>query len=132
MKRLSAKGARVIFIIEACYSGALLEINEPNVVFLVSSGANEPSLNGSRFLLKGNSVFYQVLFEALSGKADTKGNGIITLEEVIAYLKKRVTALAKVDGCEQNPEIVYGNDVPQDAPLAEVVAPTTPGIVPAP
>ena len=65
------------------------------VAFLATSGLT-PSLD-----LKDHGIFTTVLLEALGGKADTDGyepDGLVTVDEVAAYLAKRLPALARVEG----------------------------------
>ena len=128
--RVASKGALVIFIIEACHSGALT-IDVDNVVILASSCADQNSWDGSPMLLHDHSLFCRALFEALSGKADTNGDGIVTLAEVMEYLKKRIPELTKaLDLTEQNPSFQFRGVTPEDVPLAKVGGSRTGGPTP--
>ena len=68
-----------------------------------------------------------MLFEALAGKADKNGDGIVTLGEVIDYLDERMAQLSSV----QHP--VFSNAALQakDLPLAKVGVVAAGTLVPA-
>jgi hypothetical protein len=103
--RLSAE--RVIFISDACYSGAAggrtfaaaslratvsdsflerVSRGKGRVVLTAATGA-ETSAERPEL---GHGVFTHFLLEGLRGKADLDGDGVITVDEVYAYLSKKV------------------------------------------
>jgi hypothetical protein len=57
-----------------------------------------------------------VLLEALRGKADRNGDGIITLDEVMAYLAERIPQIHGV----QRPVALRTDSTPLTLPLAGV------------
>ena len=102
---MSAKHA--LFVIDACYSGlGLTRGGAPN-----SGSANFIRDNGRRIGRQmmtaggadqqvaddgpgGHSVFTWTLLQALSGKADLNGDGLITATELAAYIAPAVSAVA--------------------------------------
>ncbi len=123
-KYLSDKGVRVILIFDSCHSGAMAEIEMPNVIVLASSTASETSLDFGPSLLHGNSLFTKVLLEALGGKADANGDGVVTLAEVVTYLTQHVPAMAeRYFNHAQHPKASFGGLSPE-TPLIQLKAPT--------
>jgi hypothetical protein len=108
---------RLIFIADACYSGASggrtisLSGVRANIsdafldriatgrgrIILTASGANEVSGEDDKL---GHGVFTYFLLEALRGKADTDGDGIITVDEAYRYVSREVP---RATGQEQHP-----------------------------
>ena len=104
-QRLSAE--RVIFISDACYSGAtggrtfvtasrravvsesfLTRLSKARGrVVLTASRASEVSEEREEL---GHGVFTYYLLEGLRGKADLDGDGIITVDEIYAYVSRKV------------------------------------------
>lgn len=82
---------------DSCFSGSLrskatLQASDVqltnNVMFFLGSRSNEYSIeNGSEFT---NSYFTHALIRALSGKADTNRNRIISAKELFTYVSKHV------------------------------------------
>lgn len=82
---------------DSCFSGSLrsnatLQASDVqltnNVMFFLGSRSNEYSIeNGSAF---NNSYFTHALIRALSGKADTNRNRIISAKELFTYVSKHV------------------------------------------
>jgi uncharacterized caspase-like protein len=64
-----------------------------------------------------NGFFTHALLEALSGKADANGDGIVTLAEVDAYVANRVKALSRG---QQNPTMQRPWTLPSSLALALV------------
>jgi uncharacterized caspase-like protein len=108
---------RLVFISDTCYSGATGGRTVPvmgiraNVsgafwdrlsqgkgrVIITASDANEVSVEKDD--LK-HGVFTYYLLEALQGKGDLDGNGVITVDEVYRYVSIRVP---QATGQEQHP-----------------------------
>ncbi|OGL18517.1 MAG: hypothetical protein A3K12_12585 [Candidatus Rokubacteria bacterium RIFCSPLOWO2_12_FULL_71_19] len=104
-QRLSAE--RVIFISDACYSGAtggrtfvtasrravvseafLARLGKARGrVVLTASRASEVSEEREEL---GHGVFTYYLLEGLRGKADLDGDGVITVDEIYAYVSRKV------------------------------------------
>jgi len=111
------RSERLIFIADACYSGASggrtisLSGVRANIsdafldriatgrgrIILTASGANEVSGEDEKL---GHGVFTYFLLEGLRGKADTDGDGIITVDEVYRYVSREVP---RATGQEQHP-----------------------------
>lgn len=82
---------------DSCFSGSLrskatLQASDVqltnNVMFFLGSRSNEYSIeNGSEFT---NSYFTHALIRALSGKADSNRNRIISAKELFTYVSKHV------------------------------------------
>ena len=127
--RLSRKGARVVLIYSSCHSGAMLDVDVPNVAVLASSVSTEVSWDIDGYLVKGNSLFTRVVFEAFGGKADANGDGVVTLGEAIEYLGKNVPAFGGRRGVEQHPAFRLGGLAP-DTPLFKLTSPSSDDFVP--
>lgn len=111
------KSERIIFIADACYSGAsggrtvsfsgiranisnaFLDriISGKGTIIITASAANEVSIENAEFK---HGVFTYYLLEALRGKADIDNDGIITVDEAYRYVSDRVP---KATGQEQHP-----------------------------
>ena len=111
------RSERLIFIADACYSGASggrtigaggmrASISEAFIdriaggkgrVIMTASGANEVSAEKDEL---GHGVFTYYLVEGLKGKADTDKDGVVTVDEAFNYVSRQVpTATAQ----EQHP-----------------------------
>jgi uncharacterized caspase-like protein len=99
----AVRGSTLV-LLDSCFSGAIL--NEPGggdtgptaassarpgPVYLCASRGNELSDETDR--LK-HGTFTKALIEALSGKADANHDGVVSLGEVQAYVRKRVRRLS--------------------------------------
>ena len=103
----------VVLITDACHSGGIMggittrgegtDVNNINDVFLTqlnsttgglavftASGADQVSQENSRWG-GGHGVFTHFLLEALEGKADTDGDQIVTLSEMMLYTRTQVS-----------------------------------------
>jgi len=103
------RSERLIFIADACYSGASggrtigvggmrASISEGFIdriaggkgrVIMTASGANEVSAEKDEL---GHGVFTYYLIEGLKGKADTDRDGVVTVDEAFNYVSKLVPA----------------------------------------
>jgi len=96
-------GARhVFFVMDACYSGLglarggadrFLQDNARRVgrQMLTAGGADQMVADGGP---GGHSVFTWTLRQALDGKADTNGDGILTATEIAAYVAPSVSKIS--------------------------------------
>ncbi|MCP5529336.1 MAG: caspase family protein [Opitutaceae bacterium] len=123
-----------LFILDACQSAGALKtlasrgaVEERAIAQLArSSGTHWLTATGSEqfateFAKLGHGAFTHVLLEALGGAADA-GDGLVTVNELKAYLEAKVPALTAAEkGAAQYP-VTYGYG--QDFPLA-VVTPDT-------
>jgi uncharacterized caspase-like protein len=101
------RSERLVFIVDACYSGASggrtvsaaglrANISEAFLdriasgkgrVILSASGANEVSAEDEKL---SHGVFTYYLLEALQGRADTDGDGLVTVDEAYGYVSRHV------------------------------------------
>jgi len=114
---------RYLMMVDACFSGQSLpgtrsfaipgskaipkaHLPQPNWrgAFLASSAADQLSWEDADL---GGGVFTAYLLEALSGKADTNGDGYVLTDEAYAYVARRVEAFTLAKGSPQNPKF-YG------------------------
>jgi len=111
------KSERIIFIADACYSGAsggrtvnvsgirssLSEafldrvVSGKGTIIITASGANEVSMESEEFK---HGIFTYFLLEGLKGKADFDGDGLVTVDELYPYVYDNV---ARASGQEQHP-----------------------------
>ena len=110
------RSERLIFIVDACYSGAsggrtIAAMGRANIsdafldriasgrgtVILSASSANEVSAENEQFQ---HGVFTYYLLQALQGEADVDKDGLITVEEAYTYVSREVP---KATGQEQHP-----------------------------
>jgi len=101
----SLRAKHVLFVMDACYSGlgltrggpassAFLRENARRSArqMLTAGGADQPVADGGP---NGHSVFTWVLLQALSGKGDLNGDGLITGTELAAYVAPAVSAVSQ-------------------------------------
>ncbi len=116
LSRYEAK--HVLYIADACYSGLaissrsmglspewmdyLIQVTaKPVRVTLVAGRKDEEALEH-----QGHGLFTGFFLEALEGLADTDGNGLITTDELAAYIKPKVSSTAsEYYQSSQNPQI---------------------------
>ncbi len=111
------RARRLIFIADTCYSGAaggrtlLTAKSRANLsdrfmerisqgkgrVIISSASANEISKEDDRL---GHGIFSYYLLEGLRGKADQDADGIITVDELFAYVSRTVP---RASGQDQHP-----------------------------
>jgi len=99
---LPAKHA--LFVMDACYSGLGLTRGVANASFLrdnarrlgrqmlTAGGADQLVADGGP---NGHSVFTWTLMQALGGKADLNGDGLITATELAAYVAPAVSSVSR-------------------------------------
>ena len=101
----SLQAKHVMFVMDACYSGLGLTRSGPaSSAFLrenarrsarqmlTAGGADQQVADGGP---NGHSVFTWVLLQALSGKGDLNGDGLITGTELAAYIAPAVSAVSR-------------------------------------
>lgn len=98
---LTAK--HVLFVMDACYSGLGLTRGSPGNAFLrenarrlgrqmlTAGGADQLVADGGP---NGHSVFTWTLLQAMNGKADLNGDGLITATELAAYIAPAVASVS--------------------------------------
>lgn len=102
-------GSKAVFI-DACHSGSLRQgnkkpdtsVKKKNIMFFLSCRDNEYSVE---FPTMKNGVFTTCLIAALSGKADSDRNRVITARELFDYVNP---AAAKLSNYAQHP-VMWGN-----------------------
>lgn len=94
----------VLFVMDACYSGlgltrgggsgAFLRDNAKRIgrQMLTAGGTDQMVADGGP---NGHSVFTWTLLQALAGKADLNGDGLITATELAAYVAPAVSAVSQ-------------------------------------
>jgi len=114
--------SQVLFFLDACYSGTaggrsfknprynmrasslsdefLSRLGTDGRMVVTACAANEVSLETPKV---GQGLFTYHLVEGLKGAADTDGDGLVTLDELYAYLSKRVERDARQLGGSMNP-----------------------------
>jgi uncharacterized caspase-like protein len=112
---------RVVILADACHSGGVgqdaglrsfgnanlinsylanLDKTKPGRAIMTASETNQLSREGEQW--KGHGVFTYYLLEALKGKADTDGDGIVTIAEVFKYVYDNVRSATE---SQQHPTI---------------------------
>jgi len=94
-------GHQVLVLLNACYGGAFLKTSftparlvprRPGAHAITAGGSSEKTWHDSS--LGEGSLFFETLFQGLGGAADSAGDGVITVDEIAAYLKKHIEVLA--------------------------------------
>ena len=100
----SLNAKHVLFVMDACYSGMGLTRGAGTDKFLrdnarrigrqmlTAGGADQMVADGGP---NGHSVFTWTLLQALSGKADLNGDGVITGTELAAYIAPAVSSVSQ-------------------------------------
>ena len=125
---------RKLVVLDTCHSGAvqplrseglktgLRALQEDVVLAVTASAGHEKAAENKTW---GHGVFTKCLLEALSGRADDSGDGMVTLDEVISYVTRSVR---EATGGRQNPSAGPGEILPfVTLPLARVRGPGTGG-----
>ena len=125
---------KVVVFMDACYSGNLMGKTKRRGLVVSSAVVNElasaengavvfSSSTGRQYSQEnpewGNGAFTKGLVEGLSGKADYKGTGRITVNMLDLYVSERVKELTKG---QQTPSTVKPPNVP-DFPLSLLTKP---------
>lgn len=121
---------RKLVVLDTCHSGAIqplqdqglktgLRALQEDVVLAVAASAGHEKAAEIKTL--GHGVFTKCLLEALSGRADDSGDGMVTLDEVIAYVTRSVP---EATAGRQNPSAGPGEILPfVTLPLTKVTQP---------
>lgn len=101
----SMQAKHVMFVMDACYSGLGLTRGGPSLSaflrenarrsarqMLTAGGADQQVADAGP---NGHSVFTWVLLQALAGKGDLNGDGLITGTELAAYVAPAVSAVSR-------------------------------------
>jgi uncharacterized caspase-like protein len=107
IRELAKIASRVLLLLDAGRSGLLLSeerspdklraiLNAGNVSVLTSSKANQLSFEDDKWQ---HGAFTKVLLDALSGSADLDRDGVISLQELVAYVDEHLSKLT--DGRQQ-------------------------------
>jgi len=86
----------VLFILDCCFGGLAIDRSSPPIAAGLRQRARQVLTAGSRDQVvddgggEGHSVFTAALIEALSGKADTDGDQVITFGELFNHVAYRV------------------------------------------
>ena len=94
---------------------SLKGLAEQGLITYAACMAGEFSFEAPGNGLIQNGFFTFALIEALSGKADTNGDGVVTLAEVDAYVANRVKLLSRG---KQNPTMQRPSTIPSSLALA--------------
>lgn len=110
----NCRAGRKIVLADACFSGGLQKgehlgvtvqsARNGDVVFMLSSKPTETSLETGD---APNSLFTHYLAEALSGRADTNADGLISVGELYDYVYRTVVAYADRIPHDQHP-VLWG------------------------
>jgi hypothetical protein len=156
-QRLEKLPGKVILILDSCHSGAIgtgtanrLETGEAGLVVFVAAQSDQYGYYRSwvaqrtatlpvgvqtsgTVVTDAYGLFTTALLEALSGRADANGDGVVTLSEVAAYVSARVAgqtnwseaqkkamAARGVPAVQQTPDLRKPETVSDDTPLAIV------------
>lgn len=93
-KHLSALPGKCFLILDTCFSGGANRLGGVNFLTLAACSHREVSSeHGDRDL--GNGYFTRAFLEGFHGKADRDGDGIVTLEELDAFVTSRLDQLSK-------------------------------------
>jgi uncharacterized caspase-like protein len=99
-RSLIAKGTRPLVSVVQAQA-------EANTVVLSATGSNQVSASDPR-ARHGLLTYY--LLAALRGEADARGDGVITADELYAYVKPAVERAAKLQNVEQTPNLMSPRD----------------------
>jgi WD40 repeat protein len=103
-RTLSDIPCRKLVVLDTCHSGALQPLStrslkaavralqEDVFLSLTASAGNERSEEDERW---GHGAFTKSLLEALDGRADTSGDGLVTLRELFRYTQETVPQLTE-------------------------------------
>jgi uncharacterized caspase-like protein len=112
---------RVIVVLDTCFSGAggrsviskgtrpmLIkvdgpQIGGPNLVVLTAAAGNQVS---SAYMDKRHGLFTYYFLKGLQGEADANKDHTVELQELSAYLKANVEAIARRMNVDQSPQLM--------------------------
>ena len=123
-QRLAHAGpGEVVVMLDACFSGAggrsvlprgarpLVRVQlgpKPPPALVVMAAAGADQITGE--YAKGDSgLFTYFMLQALGGEADADGDGRITADELMRFVRPRVERQARSENREQAPQLMLGN-----------------------
>lgn len=95
------RGDRVLLVVDSCHAGELRshlehllggESGKGELILLAASVPSQFSLDGDK-----NGLFTTAVAEGLRGRADTDGDGLVTLKELQRYIAWRLRELVRKD-----------------------------------
>jgi Flp pilus assembly protein TadD len=101
-------GYQVLVLLNACYGGAFLKNpftperpvpRNPGAHAITAGGSGERTWQDPA--VGDGSLFFETVFKGLNGAADLVGDGVITYDELSAYLKKEIQVFTDQ---HQNPQ----------------------------
>ncbi|HZS35264.1 MAG TPA: caspase family protein [Polyangia bacterium] len=124
-RRLSATGVReVVVMLDACFTGSggrsvlpkgarpLVRVDmakRPPAPLVVIAAAGPTQITGP-YTNGASGLFTFFLMEGLHGPADADGDGQITADELIRYVRPRVEREARKENRDQTPELIIGRE----------------------
>jgi hypothetical protein len=93
-RHLNEMPGKTLLILDTCHAGGANRLGGVNFATLASCNAQE--LSGEREDgPESNGFFTRAFLEAITGSADTDGDGLITLAELETYISGRLTNLSQ-------------------------------------
>ncbi len=127
LRPLAALPCRKLALIDTCHAGALAPVQrgatardlQENMILVLSASADDESSQESDAW--GHGAFTKVLLEALEGAADVRGaegggDGVVSLDELVAHVLAGVTALTADGRAAQHPTVSPDALVPYVTP----------------
>lgn len=103
---LARRGVTVVMILDSCHSGAV-GLRSIDFVLLASSTTHQSSGEGTPATPNiTNGLYSLALLEAMNGGADANQDGVVTLEEVDAFVIRRLREL------DNKPDSQFGVQCP--------------------
>jgi Caspase domain len=129
LTELARRGVTVVLILDCCPAGAFGQAS-PDFVVFAACLPQEYSREDADW---NNGLFTMAFIEALMGKADANGDGVVTVAEADAYVTSRVrqilrdrTALLGGIAESQNPCCGRPAGIRSSLPLARLAPPAAP------
>jgi hypothetical protein len=126
-QRLAKSGVReVVVMLDACFTGTggrsvlprgarplvrVIAPEKPPAPLVVITAAGPLQITGP-YSAGDAGLFTHFLMEGLSGAADADGDGQISADELIRYVRPRVDREARKENREQTPELMVGREGP--------------------
>lgn len=111
------RARHVLFVADACYSGLAIATRaiglSPNVRDYIQQVSERPvrialvagTAGQEANPWRGKGLFTTFFLEAIEGAADANQDGVVTSDEVAAYVKPQVAQVAMSMGTTQNPQL---------------------------
>jgi DNA-directed RNA polymerase specialized sigma24 family protein len=123
LTELASRSVTVVLILDCCHAGAFNLGTADFVVF----AACLPQETSRESVAWNNGLFTMAFIEALEGKADLNGDGLVTLAETDAYVTSRVAQVLRDQAAlgarspeAQNPSCGRPTSIRSSLPLARV------------